>query len=371
MHRPFMWNERHDGPPGTVARTRRHGAWSRLARVALPFFVSSARWRVSLAALAIVALLLTLNGLNVANSYVGRNFMTSIAGRDPARYFRFALLYLAVFAASTAIGVLSQFVQDRLALLWREWLTGHLVHRYLLGTMRDWINARKQIDNPDQRMSDDVRTFTTTLLSFAVMTLNALVTTMAFAGVLWSISPALLVCGLAYATLGSALTVVLGHRLVGLNNLQLRKEADLRHGLIQLRDHTEPSGESLGWHGRRIQALLHRVIGNSRVIIGVTRNVGFFTSGYNYLVPIVPIFIVAPRFMRHEVEFGVVTQSAMAFAQLLGAFSLIVAQFGAISAFAAVVGRLGSLWEEMEDGLESGVASRDPAVQVGRPLRVQ
>ena len=50
--------------------------------------------------------------------------------------------------------------------------------------------------------------------------------------------------------------------------------------------------------------------------------------------------IVAPRFIRGEVEFGVITQSAMAFTQLLGAFSLIINQFGSISSFAAVVARL-------------------------------
>jgi vitamin B12/bleomycin/antimicrobial peptide transport system ATP-binding/permease protein len=80
--------------------------------------------------------------------------------------------------------------------------------------------------------------------------------------------------------------------------------------------------------------------------------VGFFTSGYNYLVPILPIFVVAPRYLHGQIEFGVVTQSAMAFAQLLGAFSLVVAQFQSLSAFAAVVVRLGTLWEEIGAGAE-------------------
>jgi putative ATP-binding cassette transporter len=82
--------------------------------------------------------------------------------------------------------------------------------------------------------------------------------------------------------------------------------------------------------------------------------VAFFTSGYNYLVPILPILIVAPLYLRGKIELGVVTQSAMAFAQLLGAFSLIVAQFQSISAFAAVVRRLGALWEEMDVTEEGG-----------------
>ena len=75
----------------------------------------------------------------------------------------------------------------------------------------------------------------------------------------------------------------------------------------------------------------------------MNRNLGFFTTGYNYLIQIIPALIVAPLFIRGEVEFGVITQSAMAFAQLLGAFSLIVNQFQSISSFAAVIARLGAL----------------------------
>src|SRR5262249_27984629 len=58
--------------------------------------------------------------------------------------------------------------------------------------------------------------------------------------------------------------------------------------------------------------------------------------------------IVAPLFIRGSAPFGVITQSAMAFSQLLGAFSLIVTQFQSISAFAAVTARLSALAEGIE-----------------------
>jgi putative ATP-binding cassette transporter len=342
-----------------------HSALARLVTVGTPFFVSRMRWRAAGALGGIVALLLTLNALNVANSYVGRNFMTAISERNAERYLKFTLLYFAVFAASTVVGVVCQFVQDRLALLWRDWLTGHLIDRYLSGQMFDWINTKSAIDNPDQRIAEDVRTFTSTLLSFVVMMVNAVLTTLAFAGVLWSIAPTLLLTAILYATLGSLVTMALGYRLVSLNNLQLKKEAYLRHGLIHLREHLEPLDTRGQPSGLRVRYLLRRVIRNSRAMIGVNRNLGFFTSGYNYLVPIIPIVIVAPRYLQGHIELGMVTQSAMAFAQLLGAFSLIVAQFSSISSFAAVVRRLGSLWEEMESagGGDPGYvrASREPS----------
>jgi putative ATP-binding cassette transporter len=329
--------------------TLKSRAWSRLVAIGRAFFRSPKRWQAAGALATIAALLLTLNGLNVANSYVGRNFITAIAQRDRGQYLRFAVLYLCVFAASAVTGVSQQFVQDRLALSWRNWLAGRLIARYVSGRTFERVNASENIDNPDQRITEDVHTFTSALLSFAVMIANSTLTTIAFAGVLWSITPLLLLSAVLYACFGSALTILLGFRLVTLNNRQLKNEADLRYGLIHLREHGEPLGErGRAREGRRIRARLRRVVHNSRVMIGVTRNVGFFTSGYNYLVPILPLFIVAPLYLRGTIEFGVVTQSAMAFAQLLGALSLIVAQFQTISNFAAVLRRLGTLWEEIE-----------------------
>jgi putative ATP-binding cassette transporter len=327
-----------------------------MVTVARPFFVSPRRWQAAGALAIIVGLLLLLNGLNVVNSYVGQRFITAISRRDRERYFMFAGLYLCVFAASTLTGVFSQFVQDRLALAWRGWLTRILVDRYLSGHTFERIRAKREIDNPDQRISEDVRTFTSTLLSFVVMIVNAALTTIAFAGILWSITPALLLAAVFYAIFGTLITVLLGHRLVHLNNLQLKKEADLRYGLIHVAHLSDralaPGAQPEVNEGRRVRARLRRVIQNSKSIIGVNRNVGLFTSGYNYLVQLLPILIVAPRYLRGEIDFGVVTQSAMAFAQLLGAFSLIVAQFQSISTFAAVVRRLGALWDEMEMATE-------------------
>ena len=69
----------------------------------------------------------------------------------------------------------------------------------------------------------------------------------------------------------------------------------------------------------------------------MNRNLGYFTTGYNYMVQIIPALVVGPLFIRGHVEFGVISQSAMAFTHLLGAFSLIVTQFQSISSYAAVL----------------------------------
>ena len=130
-------------------------------------------------------------------------------------------------------------------------------------------------------------------------------------------------------------------------------------------NHVDEHAESvalLHWEGQLTSRLLRRLdelVDNYRRITSVNRNLGFFTTGYNYLIQIIPALIVAPLYIRGEVEFGVITQAAMAFAQLLGAFSLIINQFQSISSFAAIIGRVDALAE----ALECTTASDAPAIE--------
>jgi vitamin B12/bleomycin/antimicrobial peptide transport system ATP-binding/permease protein len=324
----------------------------RFVRAVKDFLTSEVRWRARGLFALLIGFALTINGLNVVNSYVGRDFMTAISHRDHPGFVRQAVLYVGVFAASTAVAVLYRFTEERLGLFWREWLTRRIVRRYLENRTYLHLKESAAIENPDQRIADDVRAFTATTLSFTLMSMNGLLAVLSFSGVLWTISPLLFGVAIGYAVLGTLATIYLGRPLIWLNYRQSDQEAHFRSDLIHVRENAE-SVALLRREGRLTARLMRRIDGfadNFRRIISVNRNLGFFTTGYNYLIQIIPTLIVAPLFIRGEVEFGVVTQSAMAFAQLLGAFSLIVNQFQSISSFAAVTARLSALAGAVDQG---------------------
>src|SRR5262249_21749141 len=160
-----------------------------------------------------------------------------------------------------------------------------------------------EIDNPDQRISQDINTFTQMAVSFFVSLLNSTITILAFAAVLWSITPWLLLIALVYAVIGWVMTIVLGQRLVGLNNLQLKKEADLRYELIRTREYADTIALSHGekQENARLRGKLRSVVENYKAIVAVVRNVGFFTSMFKYLVPLIPVLIVVPRYSSVQV----------------------------------------------------------------------
>src|SRR5438128_50423 len=197
--------------------------WRRFLAVALPVFRSEVRWKMWGGLGLVLACLLGINGLNVTNNYVNRDFFTALAERQPDRFALATGLYLAVFAASTAVVVLKQYTEERCGLVWRRWLTTHLLDEYLADRAYLRVDREEEVDNPDQRLTEDVKTFTSTTLSFGTILLNSALTMIAFLGVLWSITPWLVLTAVGYAVFGTLTTVLIGRRLVNLNYLQLKK----------------------------------------------------------------------------------------------------------------------------------------------------
>ncbi len=325
----------------------------RLRLVVAMFLHSRVGMKAKLLLGSLLVLMLCINGMNVVNSYVGRDFMSSIEARDMAGFTRYAWLYVGVFAASTLVAVIFRFAEERLALLWREWQTQRVARNYLGNHIYLHLKETGSITNPDQRMAEDIRTLTTTTLSFLLMFFSGTFTAISFSGVLWTISPTLFGVAVLYALAGSGLTIWLGRPLIRLNYQQSDHEANFRSELIYVHQNAEGIAFSRDESRMRdrLAMRIDQLVMNYRKIISVNRNLNFFSSGYNYLIQLIPALLVAPLFIQGKAEFGVIGQSTMAFATLVGAFSLIITQFQSISTYASVISRLSELVEASESAV--------------------
>src|SRR5439155_20752482 len=115
------------------------------------------------------AFILCLNGLNVVANHLGGDFMTAVEQRHSDQAVTFALLWAGVFAALTVAAVFKAFTEDRLRLSWRQWLTGHLFGRCLSGRAYYRMKGRASVENPDQPITEDVRTFTEQTLALRLI----------------------------------------------------------------------------------------------------------------------------------------------------------------------------------------------------------
>ena len=323
---------------------------TRLAQAVAVFANSEAGRKAKWLFVALLVLLLAANGLTVVNSFVGRNFMTAIADRREAEFAHLAILYVGVFAASTIVAVVARFAEERLGLLWRDSLTREMLKLYLANGAYSRLAVSGEVANPDQRIAEDVRALTASTLSFSLMAFNSVVTIVAFAGVMFSISLVLSAVAVLYAALGSLATLLLGRSLIKLNSDQLDKEASFRAALIHVKENAQPIllARQENAQSARLLRQLDQLIANGRAIVAVNRNVGFFTTGYNWMIQIIPVLIMVPAYIAGKIEFGVITQSAGAFATSVAAFSLVVTQFQSLSALAAVMERLNGMAEALD-----------------------
>lgn len=298
--------------------------------------------------LAVVLLLsLSVTGINVAFSYIGNYFTNAMVKKNQDMAYLFVAVYFGGFLVGIPIVAMYSYVQDYLGMRWREWLTGEFLANYFQNRSYYEVEARGQIDNPDQRIMEDIRSFTRTSLAFLLILLGSLMDLVSFSGILWSKSTLLVCVVLGYSVVGTGITALIGRRLVLLNFNQLRYEADFRYSLIHVRDNTEsiafyqgekPEIEHIGGRFRN-------VLKNFGLLIGWQRNLSFFTTAYSYLPVVLPFLVLFPQYFGGTIEYGDMVQANFAFTQVYGALSLIVAQIEPITNFAAGVQRLSAFSE--------------------------
>jgi putative ATP-binding cassette transporter len=336
-----------------------------------PFFSSELKWRALGLVVLLLALSLSLNGVGVVMSYISRDFMTALQTKNSDTFYSELLNYVFAFLLATPIGVYYSYTEQRLNLLWRRWLSHHILARYFKDRAYYRLNLRGDIDNPDQRIAADVTGFCGHSLTFCLILFNSTVQLFLYGHVLWSISWILFPAAVGYALLGSLLTYLLGRPLIGLNFAQLKKEADYRYKLVTVRD----SAESIAFYSREVREYtrtrqrLKAALNNALQVINWNRNLSFFTTGYNYVLAILPTIIVAPLFFRGEIEFGAVIQAGAAFTFVLNALSIVVNHFGNLSLFAAEINRLGSFWDAIEASTTRPEAGQRIHVTTGAPLQ--
>ena len=323
-----------------------------LPLVAFGFFRSNLipRWKQWVMLALLLFLSLSVSGMNVIISYIENFFTTALAEKDQSTFWRFMWVYAGVFIIATPIVVIYRYIQDKLGLYWREWMTDSFLNRYFQNRAYYEINSQKEIDNPDQRIAEDIKSFTSTSLDFLLLMLGAVIDVISFTGILWSISKSLSIGLIIYAVFGTVVMVIFGKKLIVLNFHQLRKEADFRYGLVHIRDNAESIAFYRGEAQESVQVKnrFSEAVRNFNLLIGWQRNLQYFRYSYKYATYIIPSLFLASIYFKGEIRYGDITQAEFAFRQVLEAFSLVVYKIETLSLFAAGINRLATFNESLK-----------------------
>jgi vitamin B12/bleomycin/antimicrobial peptide transport system ATP-binding/permease protein len=293
------------------------------------------------------------SSLNVLISYVFRFIENALNSKDPKIFWEFITVYGIVLVVAIPILVAYVYIRGKLALFWREWLTSQFLDGYFKDRTYyelDSNAANTSIDNPDQRITEDIKSFTLIVLDLILDVLTSVLDLIAFTGILLSISNTLTLGLVGYVAIGTAIAVIIGTKLIELNFKQLRLEGNFRYGMVHVRDNAESiafyRGEGL--ERNQVESRLSRAIQNADSLIIWSAFLGIFQRAYTYFARLVPYFIVAPLYFSNKVDFGTIGQSIFAFQMVFGSLSLITNRIQDISSFAASIERLGMLFERFQ-----------------------
>ena len=328
-------------------------------RIASPYFYSEDRWAGRILLAAVVAIELSIVGLNVLLNSWNNAFYNALQDKDWDA-FVYQLGYFCVLAtAFILLAVYQLYLNQWLQIRWRRWLTETYLDRWLAGAN----HYRMQLlgdaaDNPDQRIAEDVRQFIDAgILPIGLNLLNAVVTLGSFAVILWNLSAAaplhafgikydipgyLLWAALVYAVAGTIFTHLIGRPLIALNFQQQRYEADFRFNLVRVRENSE---QIALLNGERAESagLLQRfsnVVANWMAIMSRQKKLTFLTAGYRQAAVVFPYIMVSPAYFAGAVQLGGLMQTANAFGQVQDALSVFVNIYRSLAEWRAVIERL-------------------------------
>lgn len=346
--------------------------WRRFAHIAAPYWrTSEERWRATGMLGLLIVLLLGQTGFNVLFNHETGEFTSALAAGDAERFWASIWRYTAILAAAVPIYGLYYYVRDILGLRWRRWLTQHFLTRYFSGRAYYRLHADAGIDNPDQRIAEDINSFTQQSLYFSMIVLSSVIQLVAFASVLWTISQGLVYFLLGYALVTTVFTAtVFGRRLIGLNFTQLQREADFRFNLVRVREHAEPIAFHNG-EEREMSALM-RVFGalfaNYRQVLSWQLRLNTFQYAHSFLTIVLPVVIISGQVLSGELEVGRAIQATGAFTAILSALTVIVEHFEGLSRFSAGIDRLHAFADTLDRQADD--AREEPNGAQGRILTV-
>jgi vitamin B12/bleomycin/antimicrobial peptide transport system ATP-binding/permease protein len=312
--------------------------------IAKSYWSSESKWRARGLLLAIVLLSLCYTGLAVLLNGKRGELISALSAKDEIRFWQTIWIFAGTLVVYAPLYAGYTYLRDRLGLNWRKWLTEDLIDRYF--QHRSFYNLTdpdSTIDNPDRRISEDVKSFTQESLILLLAVVDSLLAIGAFASVLWGISQPLVLFLILYALIGTLTTVgIFGKPLTRLNFDQIKKEANFRFGLVRVRENAEAIAFYQGeqYESGLIKGRFNEVFDNFKQLIFWELNLNILTNAYEFIPFILPAIVVAPGIFSGELEIGKVTEAQGAFIRVFFSLNLIVSRFQSLTTFSAGVERL-------------------------------
>jgi putative ATP-binding cassette transporter len=350
----------------TTKRAFVRDAWS----IARTYWKSEEKWSAWGLLLTVVLVNLGTVCTSVGINAWNRSFYNALQGFDVEQIFGQLGIFFILGSLGIMLSVYGVYLQQMLQLRWRRWLTRRYINDWLSNRAYYQLQLTNGVDNPDQRIAEDVNQFTNYVLTLSLGLLTSLVTLGSFLVILWGLSgpadiplgklgavhiPGYLVwAAILYAGAGTWLTVKVGRPLVQLNLAGQRLEGDFRFSLARLRENAESVASYGGEPVEQgiFQERLQNICRNFRMIMERQMRVNWLTQGYAQVAVVFPLLVILPRYFAKQIGWGGLMQVASAFSYVYNSLSFIINRYPDIAAWQAATDRLTTFQEQLR-GLQA------------------
>ena len=329
------------------------------------FWVSKEKWPARWLLAVTVGLSLGHIYVLVALNEWNRKFYNSLQERNSTEFFSLLGEFTVLVAIFILVVAYELYLQQMLEIKWRRFLTAHFI--------KDWLNEqayyRLQLstncsDNPDQRISEDLRLFVSITLNLSLGLLRSIVSLLSFGVILWGLSGNLSIplgeshitipgymlwVSVIFSIAGTWIAAKIGNPLVRLDFDQQRYEADFRFGLVRVRENSE----GIAFYGGEKQEEVNfskqfkMVLDNFREIMSRKKTLTAFTSGYAQWGVIFPFLVAAPLYFSNQIQLGGLIQTTYSFGRVEKGLSFFVDNYASFAEWLAVVNRLNGFVDNM------------------------
>ena len=304
------------------------------------------RWVPWLFLGVIIVMLLSVNGINAGISFLVRDITDALINTDRNETYRNLLILGACFIVALPIRSLQFYLSAKLQLMWREWLSNNLIQNYLSDRTYYILNPNDEsetdVDNPDQRITEDARDFTSQTLDLSLNIFDSILTFSINIGILISISRSLTLALIIYASIISTLLILASKKLFKLNFAQLKYEANFRYGLVHIRNNAESiafySGEKQ--ESQEVNNRLDSVVKNFNLLITWEALLRVLQRSGIYGSVFIPFIILAGPILSGDMSYGSFSQANLNYNLLEGSLFFIIYKIEALARFSASIGRL-------------------------------
>jgi vitamin B12/bleomycin/antimicrobial peptide transport system ATP-binding/permease protein len=334
--------------------------WQDVNRIAQPYWYPTESGKRAfsevirswLTLIALIFLIIALVGVNAFNSFTNRRLIDVIVQeKDASQFTNTIVVYAIGLVLVTLLAGFTKDIRKKLALDWYKWLNKQILDKYLHNRAYYKINFKSDIDNPDQRLSQEIEPVTSNALSFSATLLEKVLEMITFLIIVWSISQQIAIPLLIYTIIGNIIAIYITQELNKISQEQLESKADYSYGLTHIRNHAESiaffQGEKqeLNIISRRLSVFIK----NTERKINWERGREIFARGYRSAIQIFPFLILGPLYIKGEIDYGQVEQSALASYMFASALGDLITEFGTSGTFSSYVVRLTEFSEALEE----------------------